>query len=192
MFPRGLTQSLTRESEPSRRARLQLEVLENRNLLATLVGLSTGNQLVHFDSAAPGVVQHQVAISGVTAGEDIVSIDARPANGLIYALSDASSLYTVNPFTGVAALVGMSGTPLNSNLAAIDFNPSVDRLRVVTSNEQNIRLNPNNGPWPAPTPTWPTMPGMPTPEPIPPSQALPTTAISREPRSPRSTASTPT
>ena len=55
--------------------------------------------------------------------------------------------------TGVATLVG----PLNSGGATptpvllsgtsfgVDFNPTVDRIRIVSDADQNLRVNPNNG-----------------------------------------------
>ncbi|HAN39479.1 MAG TPA: hypothetical protein DCQ29_11300, partial [Chitinophagaceae bacterium] len=48
--------------------------------------------------------------------------------------------------TGAATAVGM-GFALNTSSTAIgfDFNPTVDRIRLVTNSGQNLRLNPNDG-----------------------------------------------
>jgi trimeric autotransporter adhesin len=128
------------------RSRLAVDILEDREVPAILVGLSTTDRLVTFDSAAPTTVISSVKITGV-GNQDVVGIDARPANGLVYALTNTNRLYTVNTFTGVATLVSASppAVALAGGRVGVDFNPTVDRLRVTTSGEQNLRLNPNNG-----------------------------------------------
>jgi hypothetical protein len=80
-------------------------------------------------------------------GQDVVSIDARPANGLVYALTRSNQLYIVNTFTGVATRVGTDpvALALGAGRVGIDFNPNVDRLRVVTTADANFRYNPVNG-----------------------------------------------
>lgn len=129
------------------RARLQVELLEDRTAPATLVGLTTNNFLITFDSAAPTQIQRSVPISGLPTGQDIVSIDARPANGLIYGVTNANLLYTLNPYTGVATRVGvgLGVFAQTGKVFGADFDPASDRLRVVTSNHQNLRINPNDG-----------------------------------------------
>ena len=129
----------------------------------TLYGLTTsggngsaGVNLVSFDSAAPAVFLSNVPLSGVTAGEGVRAIDFRPATGQLYAISSSNTtatmgtLYTVNLATGALTTVGAAGVvgllPGNtSNRISIDFNPVVDRLRVVTGNSQNYRFNPITG-----------------------------------------------
>ena len=79
--------------------------------------------------------------------QDVVSIDARPANGLVYALTKTNKLYTVNPVTGLATRVG-SVPPefvVTGGRTGIDFNPTVDRLRVTSTADLNFRFNPVNG-----------------------------------------------
>ena len=71
----------------------------------------------------------------------------RPLNGQLYALGATSRLYVINPRTGAARQVG--ATPFIPALAGtsfgFDFNPTVDRIRVTSDAEQNLRLNPDNG-----------------------------------------------
>lgn len=106
--------------------------------------------LVSFDSATPGVMSNPIAISGLVSGQTLRSIDFRPADGRLYAVSSAGSaaqLYTVNLTTGALSTVG-TGFTLTGNTSSsvtIDFNPVVDRLRVVTGDGQNYRVNPING-----------------------------------------------
>ncbi len=106
--------------------------------------------LVSFDSATPNVMTIVGPISGVVAGQTLQAIDFRPANGLLYAVSSsnaAGQLYTINLTTGALSTVG-SGFALTGNTSSavsIDFNPVVDRLRIVTGSGQNYRINPING-----------------------------------------------
>ena len=112
----------------------------------TIFGVNTSNQLVRFDSATPGTVGTPVAITGLQAGETVLGVDFRAANGGLYALGSTSRLYLVNKITGVATQVGASGAfTLNGTDFGFDFNPTVDRIRVVSNTGQNLRLHPDTG-----------------------------------------------
>lgn len=117
---------------------------------ATVTAIGAGNQLVTVDSGAPGTVLGTTAITGLGTGQRLLDIDARPAFGgrVLYGLSNAGQVYAINPFTGGATAVG---TPIaqvavqGSQPAGIDFNPTVDRLRVVNATGLNLRVNPDTG-----------------------------------------------
>jgi hypothetical protein len=112
----------------------------------TVYGVTTGNQLVRFESATPANTSAALAITGLQAGENILGIDFRPVNGQLYALGSTSRLYTINVLTGVATQVGSAGAfTLSGTNFGFDFNPTVDRIRVVSDTGQNLRLNPNDG-----------------------------------------------
>jgi hypothetical protein len=104
------------------------------------------NQLVKFPLAAPGLVT-TMKIAGLADGEKIVGIDIRPADGKIYALGTSSRIYTLDKMTGAATAV--SKQPFTPGLAGqgwgMDFNPVVDKIRVVTEFDQNLRLDPTTG-----------------------------------------------
>src|SRR5262249_51411614 len=56
--------------------------------------------------------------------------------------------YTVNPLTGAATFIGSipGMVPGAADVpSGYDFNPTVDRIRVASSNDENFRINPNNG-----------------------------------------------
>ncbi|WP_345950615.1 DUF4394 domain-containing protein [Mucilaginibacter sp. PAMB04274] len=107
--------------------------------------VSTNNELLIFNPASPAPVAK--AITGLQANETILGIDFRPANGQLYALGSTSRLYTVNASSGVATAVGATpfSTALSGTSFGFDFNPTVDRIRVVSNTGQNLRLNPNDG-----------------------------------------------
>lgn len=110
-------------------------------------GVTSGNQLVRFNSSRPNVLLGPpLSITGLQGGENILSVDFRPANGQLYALGSTSRFYTVNLGTGTATQVGSPGAfTLAGTDFGFDFNPLPDRIRVTSDQDQNLRLNPNDG-----------------------------------------------
>jgi uncharacterized protein DUF4394 len=110
-------------------------------------GVTQDNRLVTFQSDNVTNVEPSHPITGLPGGENIVGLDVRPLNGQLYALGKTSRLYVINPRTGAARQGG--ATPFIPALAGasfgFDFNPTVDRIRVTSDAEQNLRLNPDNG-----------------------------------------------
>ena len=88
------------------------------------------------------------SISGLQSGESIVGLDMRPVTGQLFALGSTSRLYILNTGSGEATVVGSGtafATALSGTAFGFDFNPTVDRIRVVSNTGQNLRLNPNTG-----------------------------------------------
>jgi hypothetical protein len=121
----------------------------------------TADALVRFNTATPGTTTTQ-AVSGLQAGESLVGVDWRPQTGQLFALgfnaangTGSSTLYRMDPQTGAATVVGAAGgiangagTPISLGGAlsfGFDFNPTVDRIRIVTNNGLNFRINPSTG-----------------------------------------------
>ena len=113
-----------------------------------LFGLTSGGNLVSYDPGTRGGQRLNVAITGLGGGETVVGIDFRPVTGQLYALTNnagAGRLYTVNRLTGAATQVGTGSFTLNGANFGFDFNPVVDRIRIVSDTTQNFRVNPNDG-----------------------------------------------
>ncbi len=109
-------------------------------------GLTTDNTLFSFDSATPNVILTGGVVTGLQTNEAIQSIDFRPATGELFAVGSSNRLYTVNTSTFAATGVGGPFTPaLNGTAFDADFNPTVDRIRLVSDADQNLRLNPITG-----------------------------------------------
>ncbi|NJC32795.1 uncharacterized protein with beta-barrel porin domain [Sphingomonas jejuensis] len=103
--------------------------------------VGSGNTLVTSTVAAPGTSTSSRAVTGLAAGDNLVGIDYRPAQSrVLYGTSQTGRLYAINPNTGVATQVGTPGF-LPAGNVGFDFNPQVDRIRVVTSTGQDVRLN---------------------------------------------------
>ncbi|KFE97779.1 hypothetical protein IX39_18650 [Chryseobacterium formosense] len=110
-------------------------------------GLTDNNQLVAFNSKNSASFSSTKTIMGVPSGEKLLSIDFRPATGELYAVSNASKFYIINTSTGNTRPVSTTSfTPaISGTIASIDFNPTVDRIRLVTNTGQNLRLHPETG-----------------------------------------------
>jgi hypothetical protein len=87
------------------------------------------------------------AITGLQAGENILGIDFRLVNGQLFALGSSSRLYALNTSSGAATMVGAGvfAPLLTGTSYGFDFNPTVDRIRVIGNNGQNLRMDPNTG-----------------------------------------------
>ena len=112
--------------------------------------VSTAGQLIRYNTSNTNqLVGAAVAINPLNLQllESIVAIDYRPATGILYGLSNQSRLYILNPLNGAARAVNATPfTPAISGVVAgFDFNPTVDRIRLVTRSGQNLRLNPDDG-----------------------------------------------
>lgn len=112
---------------------------------AKFVGLTTDNSLALFNSDNLTNVT-RVPITGLQAGESLRGIDFRPNNGQLFGLGSSNRLYSIDLSSGAAAQVGQPfAVPLNGTSFGVDFNPTVDRIRVVSDAGQNLRLNPDTG-----------------------------------------------
>ena len=99
-----------------------------------------GTSLVRFDSSTPGVVTVVGAISG--SASSLSGLDFRPADGFLYGFQQSSSgIFRVNTSTGVTTLVSTSTASTTGAQTGIDFNPVPDRMRVVSTGDNNLRIN---------------------------------------------------
>ncbi|HSJ67654.1 MAG TPA: DUF4394 domain-containing protein [Anditalea sp.] len=101
-----------------------------------------GNNLYRFDPTSPKM--NTVKLNGLLSGEKVVGLDFRPANGALYAITDKSRMLTVNTANGSVNEIG-SGLGFDGKTYGFDFNPTVDRIRLVSNTGQNLRLHPDLG-----------------------------------------------
>lgn len=109
-----------------------------------LVVTST-NAIIRFSVHSPQVFLQSALITGLMSAEAIVGIDARPLDGVVYAMTNQGRVYTLNPSTGVATLVSATPFTITGTDFGFDFNPVVDRVRVTSNTGMNLRLNPATG-----------------------------------------------
>ena len=124
--------------------------------------------LLTADSSLAQVLESQTSaptaalpVSGLSASDQLVAIDVRPQTGRLYGLGQnpktgTVQLYILQMNSGAATAVALGSPqsfvdagglplPILANGFDVDFNPSVDRLRVVATNGMNFRMNPNDG-----------------------------------------------
>jgi len=113
----------------------------------TFTGLTNDNRIATYDARNLKRPMDVLSISGLANGDKIISIDYRPATGQLYGLGTSSRLYIINQKTGTATALGNSSfnPTLEGDNGSIDFNPTVDRIRLVTASGQNLRLHPELG-----------------------------------------------
>ncbi len=109
--------------------------------------LGEGNKLDKYSLDNLNRMMKSVTITGVQPSEKILAIDFRPATGQLYGLGNSNRIYVINLGTGVARPIGAApfSPALAGTFVGFDFNPTVDRIRVVTNTGQNFRLNPETG-----------------------------------------------
>ena len=109
--------------------------------------LTSDGRILYFEGGNLSNAARTLTLSNLASGEQIVSIDYRPATGQLYGLSSASRLYHINENSGVATALGQASfsPAFQGANPSLDFNPTVDRIRLVTESGQNLRLHPELG-----------------------------------------------
>ena len=118
----------------------------------TVYGLTTQDpsQIVSFPVGQPQSATGPTAITGLTAlGDNLIGIDYRPASNDLYAEADNGQLYTIAPPAG--AVTTFTATPVSTATdpadvdSGVGFNPVADRLRVNNVDDEDFRINVDNG-----------------------------------------------
>lgn len=109
---------------------------------APAVGLVGGTTLVMFDTETLAV-SGTMEVSGV---DGLAGIDVRPADMMLYGVSLAGDVVTIDTATGAATVKSTLSEQLPSFEGAIvDFNPMADRLRLMGTDGTNHRVNVDDG-----------------------------------------------
>ena len=112
----------------------------------TVFALTDAQELIRFNAGTPRRIEQRQPVTGLAAGETLVGIDYRVARGVLYGLSSAGRLVTLDTTTARATAVGAApAVALQGTRFGVDFNPAADRLRVVSDTGQNLRLHPDTG-----------------------------------------------
>jgi len=103
-------------------------------------------ELLRINAGQPTKVLSRVMLSGLAAGDTLVGMDSRISKGVLFALSKSGRLYTVDTASGAMKAVGSApAVALQGDAFGMDFNPVADRVRVMGSTGQNLRLHPDTG-----------------------------------------------
>ena len=108
----------------------------------SIIGLVDGKSIVTIDPATRKVT----GSADIKGAASVVGIDVRPADGLLYAVNADGGIYTVDAKSGAATMKSKLSEPLKAGTTVtVDFNPVADRLRVITSDGTNLRVNVDDG-----------------------------------------------
>jgi hypothetical protein len=109
---------------------------------ASIIGLVDGKTLVWVDPATRKVTGK----ADIMGASNIVGIDVRPADGVLYAVSQDGGIYTVDAKSGAATMKSKLSETLKPGVTVtVDFNPVADRMRIITSEGVNLRVNVDDG-----------------------------------------------
>lgn len=112
----------------------------------TVFAVTESHTLIRFNAGTPRKLDRQQPITGLASGETLVGIDFRVARGVLYGVTSAGRLVTIDTTSGAAKAAG-SAPPavLQGTRFGVDFNPAADRVRVVSDSGQNLRFHPDTG-----------------------------------------------
>jgi hypothetical protein len=98
---------------------------------------------------APGATSFTKLVRVTTTNGNLIGIDFRVADGLLYALTDTGSLYTIDLTStrlGAATLVSNLTPRFAGGFQSLmDFNPVLNAVRLIGSNDQNFAVVNSNG-----------------------------------------------
>jgi len=132
--------------------------IEPAQPLGELVAVTESNRLISFTAGAPQKLCTQPAqITGLQPGDQILGIDVRPYDGVLYAAGSSGQLYTIRTTADSGFATATRGPMLQTATGSVqfssftgsgfgfDFNPMRDKLRVVSNTGQNLRIDVDAG-----------------------------------------------
>lgn len=114
----------------------------------TIYAVTAASQLlVQFNAGQPQKTLSSKPLTGFNAGDKLVGIDYRVAKGQLFGLGASGQLYRIDTKTGALTVVGTPSALPKEGASewGFDFNPTVDRIRVVNDAGHNLRLHPDTG-----------------------------------------------
>ena len=110
-----------------------------------VVGATADGRLICFSETDPAAARTIGTVSGLSGDTALVGIDHRPATGELFGLGNAGGIYVLDAGTAAATKRSQLSVALEGSAFGIDFNPTVDRLRIVGDTGQNLRVNVDTG-----------------------------------------------
>ncbi len=108
-------------------------------------GLTASNELVGY-TIKPVQEVSAVPLTGMVDKERMMAIDFS-TTGVLYGVSNKSLLYTIDPATGKSTAVSYNPLypAINGSTVGLDFDSRTGQLRLMTDNEQNLKIDPATG-----------------------------------------------
>lgn len=111
----------------------------------TIHAVTASGRLLSFNAGQPQKILTDKPLSGLRSGERLVGIDYRVAKGQLFGLGASGQLYRIDAATAAATAIGTPASLPEGREFGFDFNPTVDRIRVVSDAGFNLRLHPDTG-----------------------------------------------
>lgn len=112
-------------------AAMEMAALQGNNALVVIDG----------DAMSAGTPRTITGVSG-----ELLGIDVRPADGNVYGVASDNRIYRIDTANATATAVSTLSQPFpTEGRAVVDFNPTVDRLRLMSSDGTNYRVNVDTG-----------------------------------------------
>jgi hypothetical protein len=111
----------------------------------TIRAVTASNRLLSFNAGQPQKILSSKALTGLRNGDRLIGIDYRVAKGQLFGLGASGQLYRIDAVSAVATPVGSPVALPEGREFGFDFNPTVDRIRVVSDAGFNLRLHPDTG-----------------------------------------------
>ena len=111
----------------------------------TIHAVTASNRLLSFNAGQPQKILSSQRLNGLREGDRLVGIDYRVAKGQLFGLGASGQLYRIDAATASATPVGSPVALPEGREYGFDFNPTVDRIRVVSDTGFNLRLHPDTG-----------------------------------------------
>lgn len=113
--------------------------------------LTTNDMFYSTNASNLAMMSTPMAVTGLPSGMSLVGMDVRPATGQVYlfgynSAQQMAQVFTLDTTNGMLSAIGMGISNLVlEGQVGFDFNPTVDRIRVVSSGNQDYRLHPTTG-----------------------------------------------
>lgn len=115
-----------------------------------VLGVTADGRLVCFEDDRADRVDTLGRITGLVTDTKLVGLDFRPASGAdgdagdLYGVGDQGGIYVIDS-SGRATPKSRLNVALSGTSFGVDFNPTVDRLRIVSDTGQNLRVDVDTG-----------------------------------------------
>ena len=106
-----------------------------------VVGVTSDQRLICFEEDDPEDADSIGMITGLSGDDRVVGIDYRPATGDLYGLGNNGGVYVIDDDSATATLRSRLSVALDGTSFGVDFNPTVDRFRIISDTGQNLRDN---------------------------------------------------
>lgn len=125
---------------------LLLGAFSNAASALTLYVVTAGNKLARYDSEDVKSITRFGYLTGFTNGDtSLIGCDFRPQDGLLYGIGNNGGVYTIDTDSALMTFRQTLSVRLQGTSFGVDFDPTANRLRIVSNAGQNLRHDLSTG-----------------------------------------------